>query len=76
MHPLFTKLFRLFVALPVVKPCVVCDRQITHWDLYIKDAQPEHAGTYKCQVVATKIYAHYVTLVVLGTNITLTFNVE
>lgn len=35
------------------------------WDLIIKDVQPRHAGTYLCQVTATKLYTHYVTLQVL-----------
>ncbi|XP_052795568.1 uncharacterized protein LOC128228347 [Mya arenaria] len=41
------------------------EEDISHWDLYIKDAQPEHGGTYMCQVTASKLYTHYVTLQVL-----------
>ncbi|KAH3741606.1 fibroblast growth factor receptor-like 1 [Dreissena polymorpha] len=37
----------------------------SYWDLFIKNVQPKHAGTYLCQVTASKLYTHYVTLHVL-----------
>ncbi|KAH3741637.1 protogenin A-like [Dreissena polymorpha] len=42
----------------------------SNWDLFIKDVQPKHAGTYLCQVTATKLYTHYVTLHVLDNPVT------
>ena len=38
----------------------------SHWDLLIKDVQQHHGGTYLCQVTASKLYTHYVSLHVLG----------
>ncbi|XP_045215734.2 zwei Ig domain protein zig-8-like [Mercenaria mercenaria] len=37
----------------------------TQYDLIIKDVETHHSGTYLCQVTATKLYTHYVTLTVL-----------
>ena len=38
----------------------------SYWDLLIKDVRSRHAGTYLCQVTASKLYTHYVSLHVLG----------
>ncbi|XP_060574562.1 uncharacterized protein LOC132732192 isoform X2 [Ruditapes philippinarum] len=39
---------------------------VIQYDLIIKDVETKHNGTYLCQVTASKTYAHYVTLTVLG----------
>ncbi|KAK3096969.1 hypothetical protein FSP39_005246 [Pinctada imbricata] len=39
-------------------------RDRTQWDLIIKRAQPEHSGTYECQISAAKVYTYYVRLTV------------
>lgn len=46
--------------------CNVIIFQETQYDLIIKDVEPMHSGTYLCQVTATKLYTHYITLTVLG----------
>ena len=40
--------------------------QEIQWDLIIKDVQLHDAGNYLCQVTASKLYTHYVSLHVLG----------
>ena len=47
--------------------------QESHWDLLIKDVQLHHGGTYLCQVTASKLYTHYISLHVLGTLVYLSF---
>ncbi|KAK3608966.1 hypothetical protein CHS0354_029306, partial [Potamilus streckersoni] len=41
------------------------DEAISAWDLHIKYAQPSHSGLYQCEISATKIFAHYVSLTVI-----------
>lgn len=50
------------------------NEQQSHWDLLIKNVQLHHAGTYLCQVTASKLYTHYVSLHVLG-KLSLSFRV-
>ena len=42
------------------------DEMETHWDLWINEVQPKHAGIYECSISATDNYTLNITLNVLG----------